>query len=53
MTTLSNILAWVIPWTKEPSGLQSIGSQKNWTRLSDQACTSIKFIGIITYRIII
>lgn len=41
MTTLSNILAWVTPWTKEPSGLQSIGSQKNRTRLSDQACTSI------------
>ena len=35
MTTLSNILAWVTPWTKEPSGLQSIGSQKNRTRLSD------------------
>ena len=26
-TTCSSILAWEIPWTKEPSGLQSMGSQ--------------------------
>jgi len=25
--THSSILAWRIPWTKEPSGLQSIGPQ--------------------------
>ena len=25
--TLSGILAWEIPWTKEPDGLQSTGSQ--------------------------
>ena len=25
MTTHSNILAWRIPWTEEPGGLQSIG----------------------------
>ena len=28
MATCSSILAWEIPWTKEPSGLQSMGSQK-------------------------
>ena len=28
MATHSSILAWRIPWTKEPGGLQSIGSQK-------------------------
>ena len=28
MATLSNILAWRIPWTEEPGGLQSIGSQR-------------------------
>ena len=28
MTTHSNILAWRIPWTEEPSGLQSMGSQR-------------------------
>jgi len=28
MATHSSILAWRIPWTEEPSGLQSMGSQK-------------------------
>ena len=28
MVTHSNILAWRIPWTKEPGGLQSMESQK-------------------------
>ena len=34
MATHSTILAWEIPWTEEPDGLQSMGSQ-SWTRLSD------------------
>jgi len=28
MATHSNILAWRIPWTEEPGGLQSRGSQR-------------------------
>ena len=28
MTTHSSILAWRIPWTEEPRGLQSMGSQR-------------------------
>ena len=28
MATHSSILAWRIPWTKEPSGLQSVWSQR-------------------------
>jgi len=28
MTTLSSILAGRIPWTEEPGGLQSTGSQR-------------------------
>ena len=28
MATHSSILAWEIPWTEEPSGLQSMGSQR-------------------------
>ena len=28
MTTHSSILAWRIPWTVEPGGLQSIGLQR-------------------------
>ena len=27
MATYSSILAWSIPWTEEPDGLQSVGSQ--------------------------
>ena len=30
-----SILAWIIPWTEEPGGLESTGSQKSWTQLSD------------------
>ena len=28
IVTYSSILAWKIPWTKEPGGLQSMGSQR-------------------------
>ena len=28
MATHSSILAWRIPWTEEPDGLQSMGSQE-------------------------
>ena len=28
LATLSSILAWRIPWTEEPGGLQSMGSQR-------------------------
>ena len=31
MATHSIILAWEIPWTEEPGGLQSMGSQE-WDR---------------------
>ena len=42
MATHSSILVWEIPWTEEPSGLQSMGLQKNWTqRLSTHAHTQI------------
>ena len=34
MATHSSILVWEIPWTEEPGGLQSMGSQKR-TQLSD------------------
>ena len=32
IATHSSILAWRIPWTEEPGGLQSIGLQ-SWTQL--------------------
>ena len=28
MATRSSILAWEVPWTEEPAGLQSMGSQR-------------------------
>ena len=28
MATHSSILAWKIPWTEDPGGLQSMGSQR-------------------------
>ena len=36
MATHSSILAWRIPWTEEPGGLQSMGSQRVRCNL---ACT--------------
>ena len=35
MATHSSILAWEIPWTEEPGRLQSMGSQKSQTQLSN------------------
>ena len=35
MATHSSILAWEIPWTEEPDGLQSMVSQKNKKGLGD------------------
>ena len=35
MATCSGVLAWKTPWTEEPSGLQSMGSQKSQTQLSN------------------
>ena len=34
MVTHSSILAWKIPWTEEPGGLQSVGSQRVTQKLS-------------------
>ena len=37
MATYSSILAWEIPWTEEPAGLQSMGSQRvrhDWSDLA-------------------
>ena len=36
MVTHSSILAWRIPWTKEPGRLQSTGSRAQPKRLSTQ-----------------
>ena len=35
MATRSSILAWRIPWTEEPGGLQSKGSQRVMTEATE------------------
>ena len=35
MATHSSVLAWRAPWTEEPGGLQSMGSKKRKTRVSN------------------
>ena len=39
--TNSSILAWKIPWTEEPGGLQSMGSQRSDT--TEQLSTQVNF----------
>ena len=34
-----SVLAWEVPWTEEPGGLQSMRSHKSQTQLSDQRIT--------------
>ena len=44
MTTHSSILAWRIPWTEEPGGLQSMGSQRvgdDWSSLAQHILLSV------------
>ena len=39
MATHSSILAWRIPWTEEPGGLQSMGSQRVGLDLATKTTT--------------
>ena len=39
MATHSSIIAWRIPWTEDPSRIQSIGSHKVGHNGSNLACT--------------
>ena len=39
MATHSSILAWRVPWTEEPGGLQSLGSQRVDTTEATQDIT--------------
>ena len=45
MATHSSILAGIIPWTEEPGGIQSMGSQRvdMTEQLSMRACKWVKF----------
>ena len=47
MATHSSILAWRIPWTEEPGGLQSMGSHRvghNWSNLPHMHTHVIRLI---------
>ena len=46
MAPHSSILAWKIPWTAEPDGLQSMASQKSGTQLSGSAIITSVLIKI-------
>jgi len=46
MTTHSNIHAWEIPWTEEPGGPLSMGSQKSQTRVSDENHHHRQWVGL-------
>ena len=42
MAIHSSILAWRVPWTEEPGGLQSMGSQRvghDWANNTDKVCS--------------
>ena len=43
MATHSSILVWRIPWTEEPSGLQSMGLQRAWHDLVKNTFTFFFF----------
>ena len=42
MATQSSILAWEIPWTEEPGGLQSMGLQRDRHDLETKTTTTTK-----------
>ena len=46
MATHSSILAWKIPWTEEPGGLQSTGSQKIQTGLEQLSTHALKAVNL-------
>ena len=55
MATHSSILAWKIPWIDEPSGLQSIGSQRvrcDWATMCLTLCDPMDYtvLGILQTR---
>ena len=44
MATHVSILAWIIPWTEETGGLQSMGSQSDQlSALTEQLMLSLSF----------
>ena len=45
MSTHSSLLAWRIPWTEEPGGLQSMGrKESDTTEATERVCTLCAFL---------
>ena len=54
MVTHSSILAWKIPWTEEPGGLQSMGLQRvGYNEMTEHACMPILMIYQILKQVIL
>ena len=51
MATHSSILAGKIPWTEEPGGPQSMGSQ-SWTQLSMHTLISLRTYSFIILHVL-
>ena len=49
MATRSSILAWGIPWTQEPGGLQSMGSQRVHARTHKHTHDSFAQWGLLEF----
>ena len=53
MATHSSILAWRIPWTEEPGGLQSVGSHRvghDWSNWADSGL-AFHSLNVVFYRV--
>ena len=53
MAIYSSILAWQIPWTEEPGGLQSVGLQKSWTQFINYTTTTTSSLYIMHYNFLV
>ena len=49
MATHSSVLAWEVPWTEEPGGLQSMGSQES--DMTEHTCTQFIMDMVITIHV--
>ena len=53
MATHTSILAWEIPWTEEPGGLQSMRSQESdTTQLLNYCKTLFNFVIAYVYNVV-
>ena len=49
MENHSNVLAWEIPWTEEPGGLQFMRLHKSWTQVSEQTANTTAYTLLLPY----